>query len=203
MKRLTEYIRLFERLGESIKIKDKYLEKICEIPGVTQIKFINEKLYKIIIYYNDNINKDLLNMLMNFYGYAKDISHSTNNTLLYEAVHPIKIPHKFKRYYHVTSNSSYIKIEKQGLIPKQKPGYVVDKYNLMYPKRIYLWEPTIPIDIIKLFSRTHNIKDEDIIILEVTLPENISLYGDPAHNLNAACFVEEPINKNYIKVFNQ
>ena len=45
MKRLTEYIRLFERLGESIKIKDKFLEKLCKLNGITKIQFINEKLY--------------------------------------------------------------------------------------------------------------------------------------------------------------
>ena len=201
MKRLTEYIRLFERLGESIKIKDKFLEKLCELNGITKIQFINEKLYKLIIYYNNNLNKNLLNMLMNFCGYANDILNSDDNVLLYEAVHPEKIKHKFKKYYHVTNINSYNKIKNQGLIPKQKHNYIFNKYNLEYPKRIYLWEPTIPIDVIKLFARTNNIKNNEIVILEVMLPEYIPLYGDPAHNLNAACFVEEPIDKKYIKVF--
>lgn len=203
---------LYERLGDSLQIDNKFLTYLCKnIQGLEKIEIISD--YRLSIKYNDKFStKDKLFITFcNFFNYyIMDIDENNNNLEL-EARKPNECTEKSLPFvYHITSKDKYEKILKHGLVPKfQSKLFRSNNYNFDYdnPTHIYVFQNTIDKINLQMYAYLLGYKNNDWVLLKIDTQKfkdkhngtPLKFFGDPSTVGFPAMFTEEPISSIYIE----
>jgi hypothetical protein len=117
------------------------------------------------------------------------------------------------KYYHTTNKTYYNKIKKNGLNPRETTttfNHPADRIYLIYTKDMPLVKDITGVLFRDKKSKLENAgkddgrwDDDQIVILEVDLPEGIEKFSDPmarGGNNYSAVYVKKSINPSNIKV---